>query len=260
VPHTNHDQPINKPQWRLLWFPYAWVVLLVGLCWFAQQGDGDPGVKNAALYLACGLILLGLSLWFLFCGRIRLKSRLLLVLGPWSIFVLFLIGFKPVPNASLEIVGFRWRWSPPHDHQLSLPTDALDWQETEHDYPRFLGNGGRAKVTSVQLDTDWKAHPPVEKWRCKVGDGWSAFAIGWSAFAIVGNYAITQEQRGEEEMVLCYRIDTDLPQGEVFGPIPTQSDGILAASELREKSAHGPHPRFTKARSLRKVPRGWSIA
>jgi outer membrane protein assembly factor BamB len=45
-------------------------------------------------------------------------------------------------------------------------------------------------------------------WRCKIG-------AGWSGFAVVGHFAITQEQRGENEMVVCYRVDTDNPEGEV---------------------------------------------
>ena len=41
-------------------------------------------------------------------------------------------------------------------------------------------------------------------WRREIG-------AGWSAFAIVGDYAVTQEQRGENELVTCYRVQTGEP-------------------------------------------------
>ena len=56
----------------------------------------------------------------------------------------------------------------------------------------------------MSLETDWKTHPPEELWRHEIG-------AGWSAFAIVGEYAVTQEQRGDNELVTCYRLKTGEP-------------------------------------------------
>src|SRR5205814_9602292 len=47
---------------------------------------------------------------------------------------------------------------------------------------------------------DWQQHPPQLLWRHRVGPGWSSFAV-------VGTRLYTQEQRGEDEVVVCY--DTD---------------------------------------------------
>ena len=89
-------------------------------------------------------------------------------------------------------------------NRSTRPARLHDWQTTPHDYPRFLGNGYWAEVKGVELETDWEAHPPQELWRREIG-------AGWSAFAVVGNYAVTQEQRGEHELVTCYRVDTGEP-------------------------------------------------
>ncbi len=52
-----------------------------------------------------------------------------------------------------------------------------------------------------KLETDWQAHPPKELWRIPVGPAWSSFVS-------VNQYLITQEQRGDEEAVVCYDSET----------------------------------------------------
>jgi outer membrane protein assembly factor BamB len=64
-----------------------------------------------------------------------------------------------------------------------------------------LGNGCWAEVAEVELETDWKSRPPRQLWKQEIG-------AGWSGFAIVGDYAVTQEQRGEQELVVCYELKT----------------------------------------------------
>src|SRR5205085_2082707 len=107
----------------------------------------------------------------------------------------------------------------------------VDWRPTPHDYSRFLGNGYWAEVKGVELETDWKTHPPQELWRHEIG-------AGWSAFSIVGNYAVTQEQRGENELVTSYKVDT----GE---PVWTHADKTRFDPADVKGSLGGPGPRAT---------------
>lgn len=69
------------------------------------------------------------------------------------------------------------------------------------DWPEFRGVRRDGVVRAVTFSTDWAANPPRELWRRPVGPAWSSFAV-------VDSFLFTQEQRGKEEVVVCYRCDT----------------------------------------------------
>jgi outer membrane protein assembly factor BamB len=72
------------------------------------------------------------------------------------------------------------------------------------DYPQFLGPHRNGVLPGPRLHRDWASQPPREVWRRAVGPAWSSFAVA-------SGQAVTQEQRGEEEVVVSY----DLATGEV---------------------------------------------
>ena len=163
--------------------------------------------------LATPLVFLFVSLWFITRRRFPLLVRIGGALVPWAlVWTISPAGpIELINDGDLGVRTWRWRWTPKHDQRLAIPDStgaAGGWQTTPHDYPRFLGSGFWAEVESVRLDADWEANPPRELWRCPIG-------AGWSSFAVVGNYAVTQEQRGEYEMVCCYRVNTGNAGGEV---------------------------------------------
>lgn len=51
---------------------------------------------------------------------------------------------------------------------------------------------------------EWSTSAPTEVWRRPVGPGWSSFAVD-------GDRIFTQEQRGDDELVTCYRLDDGEP-------------------------------------------------
>jgi outer membrane protein assembly factor BamB len=100
---------------------------------------------------------------------------------------------------------FRWRWSKAPDRELmpiEVAASRVDLKQTSpKDYPQFLGPGRSLYVLNRSLASDWSSNPPKQKWKTKIG-------AGWSAFSAANGYAVTQEQRGDEELVTCYEIET----------------------------------------------------
>ena len=97
---------------------------------------------------------------------------------------------------------------------------------TAAEWPGFRGPERDARVLGVSFSTDWSAEPPRERWRRRVGPGWSSFAVA-------GDRAFTQEQRGPEEVVVAYSL-TD--GSELW---------VHADASRFEEAAAGPGPRAT---------------
>ncbi len=64
---------------------------------------------------------------------------------------------------------------------------------------RLPGAARDARLTGVRIATDWDQKPPRELWRHRVGPAWSSVAV-------IGDRLFTQEQRGDDELVVCYDV------------------------------------------------------
>ncbi|WP_254508802.1 PQQ-binding-like beta-propeller repeat protein [Anatilimnocola floriformis] len=102
--------------------------------------------------------------------------------------------FKPTPRQLLEEHQQKRR-DDPEPEKIDLT------RTTQFDSPGFRGEFRDGVARNEAFAIDWQAEPPRELWRQPIGSGWSSFAV-------VGEYAVTMEQRGEDETTVCYEINT----------------------------------------------------
>jgi outer membrane protein assembly factor BamB len=186
------------------------LLLLGGAIYYFQYiFTADQAIASSATqaaYLATALVVVG---WLIFFTGLRWRTSFLLA----GLGVLILIGLGlafRMDGASGDMgVHFVWRWQNRPDTMLPGLSDTVaaaprDIAIHPSDFPQFLGLNRDGIVHGVALERDWTAHPPREVWRKPVG-------AGWSAFAVAGELAITQEQRGAEELIVARDRNTGEP-------------------------------------------------
>lgn len=103
----------------------------------------------------------------------------------------------------------KWRWTASSEDLLakSVPATSpggkaeVPEKPGPMDWPGFRGADRDGIVKGVTISTNWNEKPPKELWRKRVG-------LGFSSFAAIGDYIFTQEQRKENEVVVCYKAST----------------------------------------------------
>ena len=189
---------------RIRWLPAAIIIALtilaIVLLWSIDAPHRQWRVFHTILVSMLSFLLM--LVWLLLFSRLRWKVRLL-AFGT-IVLILFL------STALLRVKGFsgdllpllEWRWTEKAAESLTedAPTALGAFSK---DYPQFLGPHRNGTVQGIKLARDWSKRRPQLLWRQPIG-------AGWSAFAVVGDSAVTQEQRSEYEMVVCY----DLMSGQ----------------------------------------------
>lgn len=76
-------------------------------------------------------------------------------------------------------------------------TDIPALTLTPGDWPAFRGPNRDDRLEGVRINDDWNRSPPKLVWKKRLGPGWGAFTV-------IGDRLFTQEQRGDNEAVVCY--------------------------------------------------------
>ncbi len=200
---------------RLGWLYPAIIMFLLGaIGWAWLNRENERGLSTILTMAASSLIVLSTVVWAMFQQRwpaaLRFGPLMLMIAS----LVVFIVCFKIVgfTGAMRPVVVSRFyereEPAPPSDGDIKQSTGTsaatfvpVDPITPETDYPNFMGPNRDQIISSVALARDWTALPPKLMWKQPIG-------LGWSGFAVVGDNAITQEQREESEMVVCYELKT----------------------------------------------------
>lgn len=151
-----------------------------------------------------------------FGGTLALFSRLAAPGRTWLGLLAAVIGFGYWDAVRSDGVwgdfksSLSWRWAPTAEDEFleQLATrpaageiDRGDEPLAPAEWPAFRGPSRDGRQPGVALSTEWNDDSVQEVWRVRVGPGWSSFALA-------GKRLFTQEQRGEEEAVVCYDAET----------------------------------------------------
>ena len=213
----------------LLWWLFAsrapWVDRLAGLLllpaalvatWFLKHESMGP--HWMAAYAVPGVFTaFVLSIWF---ARDRPAARRRLIVAVCVVLAAGAWGLARTDGIDGDHDGsFAWRWSPSAEDRLAeedtlgaaglasvTESDLFSDRDSQAQWPGFRGaaRNGHAVAPATGLVTDWQTNPPEQLWRRPVGPGWSSFAVH-------GQRIYTQEQRGDQESVSCYRASDGEP-------------------------------------------------
>jgi outer membrane protein assembly factor BamB len=184
--------------WPVAAIILLWVVGMV-IVWF------KPGVSRQHWLIRTWIVslwaLLLLFFWAVLFSRLPVKVRLS-ILGIVVACVgagFGLLEIRGVTGDLRPIVAFRWTprssavVAPAPKARVSTQTKTA----TAVSFSEFMGPHRNGVLEGPALETDWTTHPPKLLWRHAVNGSWSGFAIS-------GSRAITQEQREENETIVCY--------------------------------------------------------
>ena len=188
------------PKKTLAWTILVGIILLV---LFSQaytlneMFNMNPAIPWLALILLVPITILVWAFWAFFIAKARMTG-IFILLSPVAFLTLYYPNFKGDAN----FAGFRPRfWTRAVDFVEAKNQTLVDVKTTTPlDFPQFLGPDRNGIVNSVTLADSWTS-PPQEVWKIGIGEGWSSFVA-------VNGYAITQEQRADDECVTCYDINT----------------------------------------------------
>lgn len=209
------DEAATRPVRRLRWLRYGGAaVIILGAAAFCARAWLTIDFDDQKIFLTTAPTLAGATIalvaWLLLTAPWRWVTKGLVALAI-GLFALLGVATVRVEGTTGNVVPrFAWRWTPKHDFQIAADLPDLTGEQadlkktTPNDYPQFLGPDRSGAVAGPALARDWEKTPPRELWRREIGSGWGQFAI-------VGDYAVTQEQRGENELVVCYELLTGKP-------------------------------------------------
>ena len=207
---------VGEKRKRIGWLaPLLIVLSLLGIVAARATAEQfDFAVANI-ITLICGFVfVVTVGVLFLRHGQIPLAYKIGVIFSPVLLMAVGLLFFKPIGVDSELIPRFKYRWSDAAAPVVVKSAASESEKQPEvksvspqvpHAYPGFLGADRRATVTYSFTDpATWSTETPELLWKRNIG-------AGWSAFSVVGEIAVTLEQKEEQEVLQAYELKTGKP-------------------------------------------------
>jgi outer membrane protein assembly factor BamB len=204
----------SSPRNRRLWIPFILFIAFSGLFIWTRQSEHMMG--TAILFLGAILGLVLTWIWWTFLSGLRSASRWLSLVGGIAIIGFLAASLRNEGSTSGSgVPRLVWKWAPTVDQisqdSLSQTPEIVPDTSSEAaqaplrflaiDSAEYYGGNRNGVIDGIQIQTDALDKPLETIWRQPIG-------LGWSSFAVKGRIAITQEQRGDEEWVTAYDLET----------------------------------------------------
>jgi outer membrane protein assembly factor BamB len=193
------DTPRSRPvRWRWAFAILALAAIAIVTIWSLENSRQEHVIQTMVTSL---VTLILLFLWAVLFSRFHGRTRL-------AIFTLGILIAGGL-TTSVEIKGvsgdlvpiFRWKWNKNRKVEIAKASGTKISRTPSASFPQFLGPDRNGVIRGITLETNWAAQPPQELWRHEVGEAWTGFVVA-------DGIAVTQEQRGEQELVTAYELET----------------------------------------------------
>lgn len=176
---------MRGPAFVTLTTPMALVGFALGAIFFRNQ----LSFRRTVIAVLCALCGFGYSL--------ALRNE-----GTWGDFKSEYL-WRWNSSAEERMLAARENATQPNAESLAalaaIASQVADTDLANPQWSGFRGDDRSGRLSGVALEP-WTS-PPKELWKIRVGPGWSSFAVA-------GNLLFTQEQRGTNEVVVCYSADS----------------------------------------------------
>ncbi len=190
------------------WWPAVVILILFFLALIVIWSTGGDNQQFRVLRTLSTIVIATTLMvaWVLFFSRLAKRIRLLIFGSLLGAGFLFVACFRFSQFSGNMVPLFEWRWAkrtlPTAEAQPARPSGEPPLNPlAKLSFPQFLGPSRNCNVPGPTLAIDWETEPPEQLWRQPIGPAWSGFAIA-------GHRAVTQEQRGKHEAVVCYDVQT----------------------------------------------------
>ncbi|QDU76807.1 outer membrane biogenesis protein BamB [Bremerella volcania] len=194
---------------RLRWWVSLSTLAFTMLLGIVAVQFSAPRTEIAYWMYGVPLTMMLISVGLLACRRVKpigqLVGMTLLVSLGWG--WLSIIRIDGIDGSYVPDIAFRWSPSSEQrllansDFELPEGSEPKGWEVHSESWPGFRGRNRDSRVTDPISPMDWEVEPPRERWRRPVGPGWSSMTV-------VSGRLFTQEQRGDDELVVCYDANT----------------------------------------------------